>query len=42
MQHFNAFSIIEKNIIEEKENHGELGPHTHKLRYIFAKKEKKI
>jgi SAM-dependent methyltransferase len=41
-QHFNAFSIIEINIIEEKENHGELGPHTHKLRYIFAKKEKKI
>ncbi|MFW9827237.1 MAG: class I SAM-dependent methyltransferase [Candidatus Thorarchaeota archaeon] len=41
-KHFDAFSIIETNIIEEKENHGELGPHTHKLRYIFVKKEKKI
>jgi 2-polyprenyl-3-methyl-5-hydroxy-6-metoxy-1,4-benzoquinol methylase len=39
-KHFNAFSIIETNIIKEKENHGEIGPHTHKLRYIFVKKEK--
>jgi len=38
-QHFHAFTVIETGIIEEKENHGELGPHTHRLRYIFAKKE---
>jgi hypothetical protein len=37
-QHFHAFSIIETGIIEEKENHGELGLHTHKLRYVFVKK----
>ena len=36
---FHAFSVIETSIIEEKENHGELGLHTHKLRFIFAKKE---
>ncbi len=39
LQHFYAFSVIETGIIEEKENHGELGPHTHRLRYIFVKKE---
>jgi len=39
LHHFHAFSVIETNIIEEKENHGELGLHTHKLRFIFAKKE---
>ena len=39
MQHFYAFTVIETGIIEEKENHGDLGPHNHKLRYIFAKKE---
>jgi len=39
LQHFRAFSVIETDIIEEEENHGELGPHTHRLRYIFVKKE---
>lgn len=39
LQHFHAFSVIETSIIEEKENHGDLGPHTHKLRYFFGKKE---
>ncbi|MFW9902336.1 MAG: class I SAM-dependent methyltransferase [Candidatus Thorarchaeota archaeon] len=38
LRHFHSFLVIETNIIEEKENHGELGPHTHKLRYIFAQK----
>jgi SAM-dependent methyltransferase len=36
---FYAFTVLENIIIEEKENHGDLGPHTHKLRCIFAKKE---
>jgi SAM-dependent methyltransferase len=39
LEHFNLFSLLETGIIKEKENHGELEPHTHKLRYIFAKKE---
>jgi SAM-dependent methyltransferase len=39
LKHFNSFSVIETGIIYENENHGELGPHTHKLRYIFAKKK---
>lgn len=39
LQHFYAFCVIETDIIEEKENHGELGLHTHRLRYIFVKKE---
>ncbi len=38
LEHFKKFSVIETNIIEERENHGDLGPHTHKLRYIFTKK----
>ena len=39
LQHFHDFSVIETSIIEENENHGDLGAHTHKLRYIFVKKE---
>lgn len=39
LTHFKSFSVIETNVIMEKENHGELGPHTHKLRYIFAEKK---
>lgn len=42
MSHFNAFRVIETDIIEEPENHDDLGPHTHKLRYIFAQKKKKV
>ncbi|MFX1365949.1 MAG: class I SAM-dependent methyltransferase [Promethearchaeota archaeon] len=38
LNHFKAFSVIETDIIEEKEDHGDLGPHVHKLRYIFAAK----
>jgi len=41
LAHFNAFSVIETNIIEEPENHGDLGLHTHNLRYIFAQKKLK-
>ncbi|MHA1534628.1 MAG: class I SAM-dependent methyltransferase, partial [Promethearchaeota archaeon] len=39
-EHFKDYSVIKTGIIEETEDHGELGPHTHILRYIFAKKEK--
>jgi len=38
LQHFDTFTVIETSIIEEKENHGELGLHTHRLRFIFVKK----
>ena len=41
LEHFKNFSVIETDIIEEDENHGELGPHTHKLRYIYAKKKER-
>ena len=39
--HFEELSIIQTGIIEDKENHGELGAHVHVLRYIFAQKKKK-
>ena len=32
------FNIIDTGIIDEHENHGEIGPHMHKMRYIFAQK----
>lgn len=38
-QHFKDFSVLETGIIEDTENHGDLGPHTHILRYIFAQKK---
>ncbi len=38
LEQFNKFSVIDTGIIEEHENHGELGPHTHRLRYIFVEK----
>ncbi|MFX0156161.1 MAG: class I SAM-dependent methyltransferase [Candidatus Hodarchaeota archaeon] len=37
LEHFKKFSLIETGIIEEIEKHDV--PHTHKLRYIFAKKD---
>jgi len=36
--HFKEYSVIETGIIEDAENHGDLGPHSHILRYIFAQK----
>ena len=38
-EHFKEYLVIETGQIEEKENHGELGPHSHILRYIFAQKK---
>jgi len=37
-QHFRDFSIIETGIVQDEENHGALGYHTHVLRYILAQK----
>ena len=38
INHFNDFNIIETDIIKDQEDHGERGPHTHILRYLFAQK----
>ncbi|MFX1374215.1 MAG: class I SAM-dependent methyltransferase [Promethearchaeota archaeon] len=38
VEHFKAFNLLETGIIEEEENHGKSGAHTHVLRYIFAQK----
>ena len=38
-EHFKEFSVIETGEIEEAEDHGELGLHSHILRYIFAQKK---
>ncbi|MHA1931961.1 MAG: class I SAM-dependent methyltransferase [Promethearchaeota archaeon] len=38
INHFKDFNILETNIIEEPEDHGENGPHTHILRFIFGQK----
>ena len=39
-EHFKDYSALKVGVMEDSENHGELGPHIHLLRYIFAKKEK--
>ncbi|NPV51324.1 MAG: methyltransferase domain-containing protein [Candidatus Methanofastidiosum sp.] len=36
--HFNKFLILDSGIMEDPENHGEEGPHTHIIRYIIAQK----
>ncbi len=38
IQHFKDYLIIKKGIMEDQETHGEVGPHIHKLSYIFAQK----
>ena len=38
-EHFKDYSVIETGLMEDTENHGELGPHSHILRYIFAQKK---
>ncbi len=35
-QHFHKFEIIESDLIDEPEQHGEDGKHIHKCRYILA------
>ena len=35
---FRDFEVIETGIIQDPEEHGEEGRHTHLLRYIFARK----
>jgi SAM-dependent methyltransferase len=40
-KHFADYNTIDDGIIKEEENHGNLGKHTHILRYIFARKENK-
>lgn len=38
IEHFKDYFIIETGIMEDTENHGKIGLHTHILRYIFAQK----
>lgn len=38
VDHFKDFRIIETGIMEEQENHGDRGFHTHLLRYMFGQK----
>lgn len=40
IDHFKDYLLLEIGIIEEPENHGDSGPHTHLLRYIYAQKLK--
>lgn len=35
---FGGFEVLDSGIIDEHEDHGEAGPHLHRLRYIFARK----
>lgn len=37
-EHFAAFDLIETDLMEDRESHGEEGPHTHTLRYIISRK----
>jgi len=39
IEHFKDYLLIETGILEEQEHHGEIGFHTHILRYIFAQKK---
>ena len=38
IEHFKDFQLLEQGIIEELENHGERGHHTHVLRYIVTQR----
>ncbi len=38
LEHFKEFEMIDTGILDEKEDHGELGSHVHKLRYMLARK----
>ena len=35
---FDGFDILDTGVLDEHEEHGEQGPHVHRLRYIFARK----
>lgn len=39
IDHFKVYLIIETGILEDQEDHGKIGPHVHKLRYVFAQKQ---
>ncbi len=42
IEHFKDYLIVETGILEDQEQHGEIGLHTHTLRYIFAQKKERI
>ncbi|MBN1798587.1 MAG: class I SAM-dependent methyltransferase [Spirochaetales bacterium] len=41
MKHFSAYKLIETGLVEDSEDHGEEGEHTHILRYIVCAVSKK-
>jgi SAM-dependent methyltransferase len=38
--HFSGFEIIERGLVDDPEEHGDQGPHTHRLRYVAAARRK--
>lgn len=39
LNHFRKFSVIDSDLMEDPEDHGEEGPHKHIIRYIAAQKK---
>jgi SAM-dependent methyltransferase len=37
--HFKDFEVVETGIVEDPEDHGDDGPHTHLVRYIYARRK---
>ncbi len=38
--HFRGFEILERGLVDEPEDHGDQGPHVHRLRYVAAARTK--
>ncbi len=37
-EHFGNFDILETGLVDDPENHGDEGPHVHRVRYLLARK----
>lgn len=37
-EHFLDFDVVETGLVDDPENHGEEGPHVHRVRFVLAKK----
>jgi hypothetical protein len=37
-EHFAAFAVLETGLAEDREDHGDEGPHVHVVRYLVAEK----
>jgi hypothetical protein len=38
LHHFQQFEVIEAGLVDDSEEHGDIGQHVHRLRYIACKK----